>query len=152
MKMETIMLWLPVIAVAISVASLLLSLSNSVFNRKYEAAKKRTELITKTMEIMKALKDKRSELIKVKEICANCVGTQGKELCDKYDELIDVIETKSRYLEEATNLNNPLKIEQFLRRHIITSQGIFEFANSIDEFVLTCKNCKGINKESSNKT
>jgi hypothetical protein len=144
-------LWLPIGAIIISLISLYLSLSKNRFYRKYEAAKKRSELVTAFLNTRTTLKSKQAELLKVKEICKNCPSSLGDNLCKQYEQLIKIIDYNLNIIAEAVTFNNPIKIELLLTKHSITHDDIAKLVNEIDEFILKCKNCEMVQNVDNNK-
>lgn len=133
--------WLPIGAFIISIVSITISLSNTIFNRRFESAKKRTELVSELLKSKSFLESKREELFKVKTICADCSASQGNELCEKYDELIENINKTCKAIDKLKSNPNPIKFQRILTKQLLTQQNIASLVKGIDNFILNSKLC-----------
>jgi hypothetical protein len=114
---EIIKMWLPIGAFLISIISIVISLSNFRFARKFEAAKKRTELLSNVLATISILKNKRDQLLLVNRICEGCPKSQAESICAEYDAIIKDEEEFYQKVESLTDIADPIQVEHAIAKN-----------------------------------
>ncbi len=135
-------LWLPIGAFLISIVSLSLSVTNMRFTKRFESAKKRTELLSMLLDEMAVLRTKKEQLLSVKELCHTCPKNQAEQICSGYNNLIKSLEHIYEEIEEMTRITDPIKVEHILARQGKLNRDMTDFAVGIDSFIKKCKECE----------
>jgi hypothetical protein len=138
---NVIKLWLPIGAFLISIVSLLLSIFNMRFAKRFEGAKKRTELLSVLLDGMAVLSAKKEQLLSVKELCHGCPKSLSDELCSRYEGLIQSLERRYEEIEGMTRITDPIKVEHALSRQERLNRELSDFVVGIDSFIQKCREC-----------
>lgn len=143
--------WLPICAFIISFISLGISISNMMFSRKYEAAKKRTELMVKILRIKTILKEKKANLFKVKDICKNCPKGAADHICSSYENDINKISELYQKIDDRVNVSDPIPLELILAKIESYQTSIQEYVDGIDGFIENISKCEKISQLKDNR-
>jgi len=137
--------WIPVGAIVISIISLLISLSNIRFNKRYEAAKKRTEMLSFLVQTMTACILKRDQMKRALEKCEdilkkrkNYENSPAKVLIEKARAEVARIgrdwETVYKSVEEL-DCTDPIRMEQYLAHVKMETRLLSASVNAADTFI-----------------
>lgn len=121
--------WFPILAVIISVISLVISYSNSRFMKKFEAAKKRTEIMSNVSTTLVFLRKERDHLFLVKDICNGCPSSRAESICSRYNSLIERLDGLYQELDEMTDVGDPIRLEYAIAKHKKVQQDAKEFGS-----------------------
>lgn len=139
---SVIKLWLPIGAFLISIGSLLLSVTNIRFAKRFESAKKRTELLSMLLDVMAVLRSKKEQLLSVREICQGCPKSGADEICVGYEGLIQSTEDIYERVEGMTRITDPIKVEHVLAMVDKLHREVSDSVGKIDSFIKKCRECK----------
>lgn len=140
---------LPIGAFTISLLSIGISMWNLRFSRRYEAAKKKTELLTTILGAMAKLAEAKDRMRNIEGKCRDCVDENGRKLDEAMSSLYSKVENLYEEICNATTVTDPVKIQEAIgmvervrhRCDIVTKE-----VNSISERIAFCqeKNSKTV--------
>lgn len=133
---------LPIGAFVISMISLVFSFKNMRFTKRYESAKKRTELLFMVLDGITVLRAQKEQLLSLKELCRACPESRAEQICSDYDKLIESQGLTCEDIEKMTKITDPIMFEYALGRQGRLSKNIYSRSAEIDSFVKKCRECK----------
>ncbi len=122
--------------------SILLSLVNFRFNKRFEAVKKRTELLMTLLQTMSVMKSKREQLLLVKDICKKCPASRSDKVCSDYDKTIERLETTYKKYDRLLSVADPIRLEYELADFKKLYHKTKTFVDGIDIFLEKIKECE----------
>ncbi len=145
--------WVPIGAIIISIVSLWISLSNSRFNKRFEAAKKRTEFLSLLLQSMINISIKREEIHSALRKCqeAGCPKNMTEDVLARYDEIMKTSEGLYSIFQQA-NYKDPIKTEFALATLQKDMAKISIGVKGLDKFIAKSKECAEEREKESSKS
>jgi hypothetical protein len=134
-------IWLPICAIFISIISLFISFSNYRFTRKFEAAKKRTELISNLLSSLAILRNKKDLLFSISKICEDCPKSNAESICLQYDQIIKKYEEYDQNIDKMVDVSDPIGLENAIANQKKLREEIISLTNLIDKTIEKIRNC-----------
>jgi hypothetical protein len=115
---------------------------NMRFTKRFESAKKRTELLSLILDGMAVLRAKKEQLLSVKDLCHACPKSRAEQICSSFENLIQKLGHKYEEIEGMIKITDPIKIEHILAKQEKLDRDVSDFVTGIDAFIKNCQECE----------